>query len=102
MPRYLRFEIAQARPPQSFVQIDFGHNHGPPLSGVNEHIARVIINGGEHPQPSGAEFSPSADAMICDDAINAAVKRKLLSLRISSTPKARSFAVFIKAGCASL
>ncbi len=49
MPRYLRFEIAQARPPQSFVQIDFGHNHGPPLFGVNELIARVIINGGEHP-----------------------------------------------------
>src|SRR5262245_10756406 len=49
MSRYLRFEIAQARPPQPFVQIDFGHNHGPPLFGVNELIARVIINGGEHP-----------------------------------------------------
>jgi len=49
MARQFGFKIPQARPPQSFVQINLGHNHGSPFLGVNEFIARVIINGGEHP-----------------------------------------------------
>src|SRR5262249_52822015 len=49
MARQFGFEIPQAGPPQSLLQVDLGHNHGSPFLGVNELVSRMVVYCSEHP-----------------------------------------------------
>ena len=50
LPLQFNLEVAEAGPMQPLVQIDLGHNDVAPILGFDEPIARVVKDGGRHPE----------------------------------------------------